>query len=65
MNQMWSVVSWGMDMPYWEYTVLPLDRDQTGYGIGTGTVMEMRPVQMIAEATVLIISTAHTCKMRL
>ena len=42
-KQRWSVVSWGMDMPYWQYRVLPLARDQAGSGIECGPAMVMRP----------------------
>ena len=42
-KQRWSVVSWGMDMPYWQYRVLLLARDQAGSGKGSGPVMDMRP----------------------
>ena len=42
-KQRWSVSSWGMDMPYWQYRVLPLERDQTDSGTGNGPAMEMSP----------------------
>jgi len=51
-KQRWSVGSWGMDMPYWQYRVLPLARDQAGSGKGSGPVKEMRPVCQIAAAVV-------------
>ena len=47
-KQKWSVGSWAMDMPYWQYRVLPLERDQVGSGKGNGTAMELRPAWMIA-----------------
>ena len=47
-KQRWSVGSWGMDMPYWQYRVLPLARDQAGSGKGCGPAMGMRPAWMIA-----------------
>ena len=58
----WSVDSWGMDMPYWQYGVLPLARDQAGSGRGTGPAMEMRPAWMIAAAVGV---SAPTLKMHL
>ena len=61
-KQMWSVDSWGMDMPYWQYRVLPLARDQVGSGTGSGPVMEMRPVCQIAAA---VVPYAPTLKMHL
>ena len=51
-KQRWSVGSWGMDMPYWQYRVLPLARDQAHSGTGSGPVKEMRPVCQIAAAVV-------------
>ena len=38
-KQRWSVGSWGMDMPYWQYRVLPMARDQVGSGIQCGPAM--------------------------
>ena len=61
-KQRWSVGSWGMDMPYWQYRVLPLARDQAGSGTGSGPVIEMRPVCQIAAAAV---PYAPTLKMHL
>ena len=42
-KQRWSVGSWGMSMPYWQYRVLPLERDQVDNGTGNGPAMEMSP----------------------
>ena len=42
-KQRWSVDSWAMDMPYWQYMMLPLERDRAGSGKENGTAMEMRP----------------------
>ena len=42
-KQRWSVSSWSMDMPYWQYRVLPLERDQVDSGTGNGPAMEMSP----------------------
>ena len=56
MTQRWSVVSWGMDMPYWQYRVLPLDKDQAYSGRGNGTAMEMRPAWTIASAVLVPIA---------
>ena len=61
-KQKWSVSSWGMDMPYWQYRVLPLARDQVGSGTGSGPVKEMRPAWMIAAA---VVPYAPTLKMHL
>ena len=40
-KQRWSVGSWGMDMPYWQYRVLPLERDQADSGKQSGPAVEM------------------------
>ena len=61
-KQRWSVGSWGMDMPYWQYRVLPLARDQAGSGIECGTAMEERPAWMVAAA---LVPSAPTLKMHL
>ena len=59
-KQRWSVGSWGMDMLYWQYRVLPLERDQSGIGKETGTAMEMSSAWMIAVVVVLPIATTLT-----
>ncbi len=51
-KQRWSVGSWGMNMPYWQYGVLPLARDQVDSGKGSGPALEMRPAWMTAAAVV-------------
>ena len=56
-KQRWYVGSWGMDMPYWQYRVLPLERDQSGSGKETGTAMEMSSAWMIVVVVVLPIAT--------
>ena len=61
-KQRWSVGSWDMDMPYWQYGVLPLARDQAGSGIECGTAMGMRPAWMVAAA---VVPFATTLKMHL
>ena len=61
-KQRWSVSSWGMDMPFWQYRVLPLARDQAGSGKGSGTAMEMKPAWMVAAA---LLPFAPTLKMHL
>ena len=61
-KQRWSVGSWGMDMPFWQYRVLPLARDQEDNGIGTGPAVEMKPVWMVAAA---LVPFAPTLKMHL
>ena len=61
-KQRWSVGSWGMDMPYWQYRVLPLARDQAGSGKDSGTAMEMRPAWMIAAADVPLAPTLKMCQ---
>ena len=61
-KQRWSVSNWSMDMPYWQYRVLNLARDQAGSGKDSGTAMEMRPAWMIAAADVPL---APTLKMHL
>ena len=61
-KQKWSVSSWGMDMPYWKYGVLPLARDQADNGTGSGPAMEVRPVCQIAAA---VVPYAPTMKMHL
>ena len=60
-KQKWSVGSWAMDMPYWQYTMLLLERDQAGSGKGNGTAMEMRPTWMIAAAVVSLAPTLKMC----
>ena len=57
-----SVSNWGMDMPYWQYRVLPMARDQAGSGKGSGTAMGMRPAWMVAAA---LVPSAPTLKMHL
>ena len=57
-----SVSNWGMDMPYWQYRVLPMARDQVGSGKSSGTAMEMKPAWMIAAA---LVPFAPTLKMHL
>ena len=61
-KQRWSVGSWGMDMPYWQYRVLPMARDQAGSGIECGTAMEERSAWMVAAA---VVPFATTLKMHL
>ena len=61
-KQRWSVGGWDMDMPYWRYKVLPLERDQADSGGGTGTAREMRPAWIIAAA---VETFAPTLKMHL
>ena len=61
-KQKWSVSSWAMDMLYWQYRVLPLERDQVGSWKGNGTAMEMRPAWMIAATEMPLVPTR---KMRL
>ena len=40
-KQRWSVSSWAMDMPYWQYRVLPLARDQVGSATQFGGQLEV------------------------
>ena len=61
-KQMWSVAGWGMDMPYWRYRRLPLERDRADSGKEAGTAMEMRPAWIIAAA---VVPLAPTLKMHL
>ena len=61
-KQRWSVGSWAMNMPYWQYRVLPLARDQAGNGKGSGPAMVERSAWMIAAA---VVPFAPTLKMRL
>ena len=56
-KQRWSVGSWAMDMLYWQYRVLPLERDQVGSGKGNGTAMELRPAWMIAATEMPLVPT--------
>ena len=46
-----------MDMPYWQYRVLPLARVQADSGKEYGNAMEMRPAWTIAAAVEAIAST--------
>ena len=50
-------------MPYWQYRVLPLARDQAGSGKGSGSAMEERSAWMVAAAAVM--PFAPTLKMHL
>ena len=61
-KQRWSVVSWGMDMPYWRYRELPLGKDLVGSGRGIGPAMETVLAWMIAAA---VLPLAPTLKMHL
>ena len=61
-KQRWSVGSWGMGMPYWQYKQLPLARDQVDNGIGSGPALEMRVAWTVAAQSVLL---APTLKMHL
>ena len=63
-KQRWSDGSWGMDMPYWQYRVLPLARDQASSGKGSGPALEMRSAWMVAAAAA-VVPSAPTLKMRL
>ena len=56
-KQRWSVGSWVMDMLYWQYRVLPLERGQTGSGKENGPAMEMRPAWTIAATEMPLVPT--------
>ena len=62
MKQRWSVVSWGMDMPYWRYRELLLDRDPAGHLGGPGSALEMSPAWPIASEVGATAPTLMMCQ---
>ena len=61
-KQRWSVGGWSTDMPYWQYRVLPLARDQAGNWRRSGPALGMSSTWLIAAAAMPF---APTLKMHL
>ena len=51
-----------MDMQFWQYVVLPLDRDPAGHLGGPGSALEMSPAWPIASEVGAIAPTLVMCQ---